>query len=303
MKLLIMDDFATSNLPAIPPLKRPLLAKEKRALSQVYEHYLIEVELADKLRAANKEERKTLYRSLYDELFKRVPHHQQLTNKASPEIEQLNIARQMSFILPHVKANDSFLEIGAGSCALSRAISKHCRKVVAIDVSRYVSEGEPLPSNCSFVITDGCDIPVPAGSVDVAYSNQLMEHLHVEDVLEQLGNIYIALKPGGRYVCVTPNSVAGPWDISMYFDEVSRGFHLKEYNSKELISVLRDAGFSRVDLYAGGRGFYIHVPVFMVRMTEWILNCLPYMWRSRIALTLPVRGLLGLRAVAWKWSS
>jgi len=46
-------------------------------------------------------------------------------------------------------------------------------------------------------------VPVPASTVDLAYSNQVMEHLHVEDGLEQVRNIYNALVPGGAFVCVT----------------------------------------------------------------------------------------------------
>jgi predicted SAM-dependent methyltransferase len=38
---------------------------------------------------------------------------------------------------------------------------------------------------------------VRAESVDLAYSNQLMEHLHPDDASEQLANVYRALKPGG----------------------------------------------------------------------------------------------------------
>ena len=136
--------------------------------------------------------------------------------------------------------------------------------------------------------------------MDVAYSNQLMEHLHPDDAVEQLQSIFRVLKKGGRYVCVTPNRVSGPWDISMYFDETATGFHLKEYSAAELRDTFRRAGFGRIDFYAGGRGFFLRVPFALVRLTESILSWLPYGLRSRIALTLPVRGLLGLRVVARK---
>jgi ubiquinone/menaquinone biosynthesis C-methylase UbiE len=295
-----MEDYAADIATDAPPFKRPLLAAEKRPPAQIREHYFIEVELADKLRSANKASRGALYTALYDELFRRVPHHQQLTNKRSLEQERLDVSRQMSFLLRYVNNGEVFMEIGAGSCALSRAISKHCKKVVAIDVSCLVVEGAALPANCTFVQSTGCDIPVPEASVNTAYSNQLMEHLHPDDALEQLKNIYKALTQGGRYVCVTPNSVLGPWDISMYFDEIAKGFHLKEYNVKELVSVMRSAGFRRVDLFAGGRGFYLRVPCFLVRMTEWLLQRLPYVLRIKIGMTMPMRGLLGLRVVAWK---
>ena len=46
--------------------------KDKRSETQKYDHYIIERELADRLRKASKLERQSLYSSLYEELFLRV---------------------------------------------------------------------------------------------------------------------------------------------------------------------------------------------------------------------------------------
>lgn len=51
---------------------------------QIREYYEIEKELANRLRYASKQERRYLYSSLYDELYRRVPLHPQLTRKLSP---------------------------------------------------------------------------------------------------------------------------------------------------------------------------------------------------------------------------
>ena len=53
------------------------MIQDNRTQEELLEHYKIEKELASKLRNASKEERKHLYTSLYDELFKRVPLHPQ----------------------------------------------------------------------------------------------------------------------------------------------------------------------------------------------------------------------------------
>jgi hypothetical protein len=52
-----------------------------RTAEQIREHYEIEKQLASRLRMAGKAERRTLYAALYDELYRRVPHHPQLTKK------------------------------------------------------------------------------------------------------------------------------------------------------------------------------------------------------------------------------
>ena len=280
--------------------RRPRLADENRTPEQVREHYEIEVALADRLRRAGPAERPALYGKLYDELFRRVPHHPQVTRKFTADEERLDVERQLSFLRPHLESRDVFLEIGAGDCAVSRQVANICRQAYALDVSPEIAGGQPLPTNCEFVLSSGCDIPLPPLFVDVVYSNQLMEHLHPDDAQAQLHNIQRAIRPGGKYVCVTPNRVSGPWDVSMYFDEVARGFHLREYSLEELTDLLHKAGFSRVDVYAGGRGYFMQVPKEVVRLAESVLKRLPYSIRSRLAHWMPVRGLLGLRMVAWK---
>jgi hypothetical protein len=43
-----------------------------------------------------------------------------------------------------------------------------------------------FPVGFQLLISDGSSIPVPHHSVDLAYSNQLMKHLHTADARAQL---------------------------------------------------------------------------------------------------------------------
>src|SRR5437870_1414111 len=70
----------------------------QRTPQQIREHYDVERELAARLRHASKRERRELYARLYDELFRRVPHHSQLTQKSSPEQAARAVTRQMRFL-------------------------------------------------------------------------------------------------------------------------------------------------------------------------------------------------------------
>ena len=38
----------------------------------------------------------------------------------------------------------------------------------------------------------------------------------------------------GVYICITPNRVSGPHDVSRGFDEVATGFHMHEYTGREI---------------------------------------------------------------------
>jgi SAM-dependent methyltransferase len=219
-------------------------------------HYDVEVELANRLREAPPDLRRDLYGRVYDELFARVPDHPQLTRRVDPGEQRAYASRQVSLIRQFLPAGGTYVEIGAGDCATVRLVAEFAGSVTAVEVSAEIVPAD-LPPNVEVEISDGVSVPVPEGTADLVYSNQLMEHLHPDDASEQLRNIAKALRRGGRYICVTPNRLTGPHDISGGFDHVARGFHLHEYTYSELGRAFRDAGFQRVRRLerAHGRAF------------------------------------------------
>ena len=279
-------------------LRAPIARGELRNEAQLREHYLIERELADRLRRAPREERGRLYALVYDELYRRVPHHPM--NRPSEHPRAAGVERDLAFLRRFLRPSSVFLEIGAGDCALACRVAAVVRRVFAVDVSGEIMRLAPSAMNLERVLSDGTAIPVRAGSVDVAFSDQLMEHLHPDDAEEQLRNIHRALAPGGVYLCITPNRLYGPRDISGYFDDVATGLHLREYTGGELARLFRSVGFSRVRFYAGARGWYLPVPAALVRAAESALERLPVPMRRRIAAAAPMRALLGLRVAAIK---
>lgn len=273
---------------------------DRRSPDQIREHYEIEKALADRLRHASKAERRALYTSVYDELYRRVTHHPQHTQKSSEERTRVEVARQLALLRPFLREGTTFLEIGPGDCALSFAVAARVARVYAADVSDEITRRDGEPENFQLLATDGSSIGLPPGTVDVAYSNQLLEHLHPEDALEHLRNVHAVLARGGRYVLSTPNRMSGPWDVSGYFDAVATGFHLKEYAVGELVDILRATGFSEVSAYVGARGLYMHCPVGLIRAVESTLSALPAALARRLGHVLPIRLLLGMRLVAVK---
>lgn len=280
------------------PLKIP--QSEPRSAERVGEHYRIEKELAAKLRAASKEERRVLYTALYDELFRRVPDHPQLSGQANADSRAAEVAARLKLLGAYLQPDVTYLEVGPGDCALAAAVAARVRKVFAVDVSNEIAAAVSLPENLELVISDGCSIPVPVGTVQLAYSDQLMEHLHPDDAAEQLANIYQALAPEGVYLCLTPNRWSGPHDVSRYFDEAATGFHLREYTVADLVRLFRAAGFRRFKILAGGGGLHLPVPVVLVTIIEQILSVLPAAFGRTLARGLPLRLLLGAKLLARK---
>ena len=267
-----------------------------RTPEQLREHYEIEKELAARLRTASREERRTLYSSLYDEMFRRVPLHPQLTRKASEAETRLDVERQMRGLRSFLRPDSTYMEVGPGDCALAREVAKSVKRVYAVDVSDEITSSATMPDNFELILSDGCGVPVPPGVVDVAYSNQLMEHLHPDDASEQLKGILNSLVPGGCYLCTTPNRLTGPHDISLYFDEVATGFHLREYSVSELKALFESVGFTGFKAYLGARGVYVRFPVTVLTVTERSLGALPPRLGRAVAHSLPFRLMLnGIR--------
>jgi predicted SAM-dependent methyltransferase len=137
-------------------------------------------------------------------------------------------------------------------------------------------------------------------SIDVAYSNQVMEHLHPDDAEVQIRGIYNALKPGGAYICITPHQFMGPFDISKYFDDVATGLHLKEYTNNELCRLFKNAGFSKVYALRHISRLYFNMPIYPVLMLECLIGSLPKSLRWRVSRAAIFKDLLSTTLVAVK---
>jgi SAM-dependent methyltransferase len=269
---------------------------ESRSLDRLRAHYDLEVQLARRLMNAPKAQRLSTYGLVYAELFAGVPDHPQRARRQTDERDRVDV--QLRELHRHLGKAKVFLEIGAGDCRLSFAVCARVGRVVAIDVCDQLVDLDHAPENFSFLLSDGTSIPVPSGSVDVAYSNQLMEHLHPDDALEQLANIHRALKPGSVYYCVTPSRISGPHDISVYFDTVAQGLHLKEYSYRGLTDLFRQAGFRRVAYYVSRLGGAVPRPLLFA--LEALLENIPGSWRPTLCQNAIAGRLLGIHAFAYK---
>jgi len=281
---------------ARPPAQ---LRPSNRSTADLEHHYRVELELAERLRSAPRDERLGLYGAVYDELFRRVPAHPQLTRKVSDAERRAAVADRMALLHRFLTPATVFLEIGAGDGSLTVEVAKIARHSYALDVSREILGGVQHP-RVEAVWSDGCSVPVPAGAVTLAYSFQVMEHIHPDDALEQLHNLFAALAPGGSYVCVTPSRLNGPHDVSKFFDEVARGFHLKEYTVTELEALFRQVGFRAVRAYPRFAGRYLRMPLGLIKGLEKVLEALPFRQQQRQGRAPIIRSLVSAPLQALK---
>ncbi len=95
-----------------------------RSSERLRAHYEIERRLASKLREADKAERRRLYATVYDELFRSVPDHPQTTQRVDAVNRAAAVARQLGLLEAYLLRESTFVEIGAGDCALAFAVAR-----------------------------------------------------------------------------------------------------------------------------------------------------------------------------------
>ncbi len=255
-------------------LKRPL--PEGRSLEQLENHYRVEKSIAEKLKASSREERKVIYSTMYDELFEQVPDHPRLTRRTDDNLCRLLNKNKLSMVRKFLDESTVFGEIAPGDCRFSFEVARHVKQVYGIDISDQRNPDDPEPDNFSLILFDGYTLDqVESDSIDVSFSDQLIEHLHPEDTRLHFEMVHRILRKGGRYVFRTPHFLTGPHDVSQFFCDEPEGFHLKEWTYREIRRVIQAANYSGFEGYWSFKGKFYRFPFIYFAAWEMILGMLP----------------------------
>jgi len=276
---------------------------EKRSVAQLREHYEIEKELANRLKNAGKKERRGLYSVLYTELLNKVPHHPINIRTRTGNKADKSLLGELKTLKKYLNRNRNFLELGKGNhSALAFEIAKYVKKVYVNQYIKFCAEIQPENQKADNIeiIDSDIDLALSPESIDIAFSKNLIEHLHPDDAKEQLQSIYKALVKGGRYLCITPHCFKGPSDISRDFDSVASGFHLKEYTNIELYRLFRNVGFLKINSLVRLKGIYLKLPVYPAIIIEYLLNPLSFNIKRKLSNSCVLRHILSICLIARK---
>lgn len=246
------------------------------------EQFAVERELAARLLAATREERRDLYTEVYDELFRRLPHQPQLAQRGDRAAQAELVGLQAALLGGLLEGTRTFVEVGSGDCALALHLAARLERVVVVEASREIVAGLELPPNFALSLARGASCGLPDASADLAFSCHFLEHLHPQDAVEHAAEMRRILRPGGRYVAVTPNRIYGPHDVSRYFADEAQGLHLHEYTHGELARLLHRAGFVKVERLRGIGRTPEHRPVLPAALAEAAVEKLPAALRRRL---------------------
>jgi ubiquinone/menaquinone biosynthesis C-methylase UbiE/biotin operon repressor len=136
-------------------------------------------------------------------------------------------------------------DLGAGEGTISQLMAQRAKSVIAIDNSvKMVEFGAELAkkhgiSNLEYRLGDLEDVPIPSGSVDLAFLSQALHHAaHPEKAIAEAWRI---LKPGGRVEILDLNRHHFEEAREMYAD-LWLGF-----TELEIEKYLKGAGFRNVE--------------------------------------------------------
>jgi SAM-dependent methyltransferase len=118
----------------------------------------------------------------------------------------------------------------------------------------------------NFLVADATGLPLPPGSCEAVVSFETLEH--VPDQHAFLREVARVVRPGGVFICSTPNR---PITTNSDAPEaVSTPFHSREFTAAELLDLLQAHGF-RARLY-GQRTFpsLCAAPLVRRRLLPWL---------------------------------
>ena len=147
--------------------------------------------------------------------------YMQKLRKIEPEVQKMKAIVSLG-------AEDSVLDIGAGTGEMALGLSKYCKQVFAVDVSKamidYAGQKACQRESGSIGFTQAgfLTFNFPPETMDVVLSQFALHHLPDFWKSIALKRIYTVMKAGGRFLlqdCVLPSAID---DYNRYFDDVVR---------------------------------------------------------------------------------
>ena len=255
-----------------------------RSYEQIMNHYMVEKSIAERLKKSSREERSLILATMYDELFSKVPDHPRLTRRESEKLTSFSNKSKIAVLSKLISKSASFVEFAPGDCRFAYEVAKKVKYSYGIDISDQRNPTDKIPDNFKLIVYDGYSIDqLDNNSIDVVFSDQLIEHLHEEDTRLHFELVRRILKKGGKYVFRTPHLMTGPHDISQYFSYKPECFHFKEWTYIEMKRMLSNLEYTGFHTYWNARGISLRMPNSYFAICELVLGQIPKRYMRSVA--------------------
>lgn len=187
-------------------------------------------------------------------------------------------------IYPLLKRNADVLEVGCGRGDVLTILASMGFNCTGVEPSEHMIKMCSQHPNCKVLYGTADSLDFPDESFDLVFSQQVIEHLHPEDVPRHFGEAFRVLRRGGKLAVETPNRRTGPQDISRGFARTAEGLHLKEWTIGELVHEFQKVGFIKIrgllsPSFLARRSALVHrltrVPIVVKYLPDLLLTCIP----------------------------
>lgn len=207
------------------------------------QHLIVELEVTRELLASSPEDRAEIFARGYARIYEELWWFNVAEDAAG--VAAVDIRPWVAMIGPPCRV----YEVGSGQGALARALAAAGYEVTASDISPERGGDREAEDGVTWAETDGVHLDrfAEPGSFDAVISDQVVEHLHPDDLVPHLRGAHALLRPGGVYAFRTPHGPTGPYDSGLAFGfDSPLATHLKEYTFAERVAALREAGYAKV---------------------------------------------------------
>ena len=194
------------------------------------------------LEGASSEDFRRAYDELHTEFIGTQGEVGDIYGEVNPRSEVGDRVRAV--VLRHIGSGSRVLEVGTGDGTTAYLLAHQGNSVVSADVSRIALErarsrwgGDPNQA-LRFEFGDARALDYPDASFDFVLSENLVEHISLDDMREHLRQVRRVLVPGGGYLLYTPSRL---WN-----GRISVGFHLHVYTLRQVCRLLHSFGFRPV---------------------------------------------------------
>ena len=151
-----------------------------------------------------------------------------------------------------LRPGDRMLDVGSGSGVFAERMAQVGCEVVGVDANTAAVEyaSQTFASEkLSFLHGYLDELELPAASFDGATSIEVIEHVHMPQVMDLLGELKRIVKPGGRVLLTTPN-YRGVWPAIEWLADrmgstahMDADQHINRFHRRKLVDALAEAGF------------------------------------------------------------
>lgn len=188
------------------------------------------------------------------------------------------------FVVPHVRGLKG-LDIACGPGYGTHMLSEAGASMEGADLSAKILEyARKKYADSGIRFTEG-DITTFRGGAPFDFITCFETIEHLRPYREALANLFSLLKPGGTLYISSPNRPVTTPEAKSLSDAPRNQHHTQEFTPDELVSFLREAGFSVADDSVFGQRYQVHF------RTSWLRKLYRMAFRPELRASPALRPL------------